>query len=507
MHVHRTHPAPQLPSPPIALARVIRIAGDPNRALAELGRACEQDPVLTLELIRVANSACYANARPITSVPQAVVKLGARAVRNHALTFALRTSTAKCHTGGFNARRFWEDSLRRGCAARRIAEAMGDEDPNEAFAVGICQDLGTLLLAIRCPELGETLDALRRRPGEARRQAERVLSGHDHCEELIASPLITMLPTEMQKAISMHHTPDRRETRASRLSRIAWAADRLADVAQAFPKSVVLDRVTEAFGALGLEDRLREIYSGLRRDMADDAVDLSIPVDEQPTLAGIQDQARAAMAALSTEQHEWNSKLRDQLRESVSSGGAATQTVRRRMLGSRDSLTALDNRRRFEERLQEAVEDAMETSLPLTLIIGDIDHFKRVNDTWGHGSGDAVLQGVAVRLSGFARDDDAVGRVGGEEFGMLLPETGAEAAQVLAERIRLRVCRDTIDCGANHVTVTISLGGTTWDPATGLVSGLELLERADRALHQAKRSGRDQVCWQEPAANPARAAG
>ena len=491
--------AQSLPTPPLALARVIRIAGDPEGALADLARTCAQDPGLTMELLRVANAARYAAAQPIRSVPQAVVKLGARAVRNHALTHALRTSTARQQTGGFHTRRFWEDSLRRACAARIIAEALRDPDPQEAFAVGICQDLGSLLLAIQRPDLGEALEELRGRPGDSRRQAERVLCGRDHTQALAASAFMDMLPEDMRTAIALHHCPPSGPGRAARLARIAWAADHLADVAQAMPKALVLQRAEGALAAVGLPDRLPELYRALRQTMADDASDLAIPVAEQPTLHQVRAQAERAMRALADEQAGWCAAPSPPVRRPPSRRPAG-------VFATKDTLTALDNRKTFEHRAEAAVSAALAEGRSVTLAIVDVDHLRRINDEHGTAAGDAVLQSVARRLSGVVRDQDVIGRVGGEEFGVLLVDAGPTTARVMVERMRAAVRQLPVDTPAGRLGVRVSLGVAVLDPRTPARSPLELLDLADRALYRAKRAGRDQACY-APRPEARRAAG
>lgn len=480
--------AQSLPTPPVALARVIRIAGDPDGALADLARICAQDPGLTIELLRVANAARYSAAKAIRSVPQAVVKLGARAVRNHTLTYALRTSTSRRETGGFHTGRFWEDSLRRACAARIIAEAIEDVDPQEAFAIGICQDLGSLLLAIQHPDLGETLEKLRGRHGEGRRQAERVLCGQDHTESLAASAFMAMLPEDMRTAISLHHCPPAGPSRAASLARIAWAADHLADVAQASPKSLVLQRAEAALTSVGLPGRLPGLYKTLRGAMASDSVDLAITVAEQPTLLDVRAQARRAVQALAAEQSGRRGVPHPAVRPPPTGGDAGVLTTK-------DPLTALDNRKTFEHKVETAVSAALAEGRSVALAIVDIDHLRRINDEHGTTIGDAVLRGVARRISGVVRDQDIIGRLGGEEFGVLLIDAGTTTTQVLVERMRVAVRQLALETTAGRIGARVSLGVAVLEPSAPPRSPLELLDLADRALHRAKREGRDRACY------------
>jgi len=148
-----------------------------------------------------------------------------------------------------------------------------------------------------------------------------------------------------------------------------------------------------------------------------------------------------------------------------------------------DPLTGLPNRR----ALQRALDEHVEASVEIAVLVLDVDHFKTVNDTHGHDGGDAVLREIGRRLEGCVRSPDLVARTGGEEFAVLLPETSIGAAQLVAERIRGRVRRVPITLGSASITVTVSIGC-----AHGAAAD-ELLNAADRAMYEAKRAGRDRV--------------
>lgn len=158
-----------------------------------------------------------------------------------------------------------------------------------------------------------------------------------------------------------------------------------------------------------------------------------------------------------------------------------------------DALTELCNRRHFSESLAEAMDVARAEQTPLSVAILDADHFKQVNDTWGHGVGDQVLQGVARALTAAVRDGDVVARYGGEEFVVLLPGVGGAAAAERGESIREAVEADALRLGgaAGPTRVTVSVGVASF-PADA--AGLDaLLQAADHALYEAKRGGRNRV--------------
>jgi diguanylate cyclase (GGDEF)-like protein len=168
---------------------------------------------------------------------------------------------------------------------------------------------------------------------------------------------------------------------------------------------------------------------------------------------------------------------------------ALNQQVRE--LSVRDELTGLHNRRHLTDQLMNLFDEAKYRSAPLSLILLDIDHFKVINDTFGHLVGDAVLKQVAELLMTEVRGSDIVARFGGEEFAVLLPESSIERAILTAERIRVAVESAVRSPLGSTQTVTVSLGVAV---ATGYEDVDMLLGQADAALYQAKRSGRNRVC-------------
>ena len=166
-----------------------------------------------------------------------------------------------------------------------------------------------------------------------------------------------------------------------------------------------------------------------------------------------------------------------------------------------DSKTGLLNAGTWEREAANEVARAVRTRSPLAVALIDVDHFKAVNDAYGHLVGDKALHAVARTLTVFVREYDLVGRFGGEEFALLLPQTKAVDAYSIAERIRAYIGETPIEVdrgpGGDRVRVTVSIGvaalGARWDTRYG--SQLtDLLAAADSALYQAKQDGRDQVC-------------
>lgn len=168
-------------------------------------------------------------------------------------------------------------------------------------------------------------------------------------------------------------------------------------------------------------------------------------------------------------------------------------------LSSRDALTGLANRRSFDVALAREIDRVARSGEPALLLALDIDHFKKVNDTWGHAAGDLVLKAVAAILQETVRPMDLVARVGGEEFAIILPNCQTAFGETVAERIRRKVERTPIAIGpTSQIQVSVSIGGAfapQWVRTTPALWG----ERADLQLYRAKATGRNLVCL-EPSA-------
>jgi diguanylate cyclase (GGDEF)-like protein len=158
-----------------------------------------------------------------------------------------------------------------------------------------------------------------------------------------------------------------------------------------------------------------------------------------------------------------------------------------RRLSLTDPLTGLGNRRRLDDALITEVERTQRDDQPLTLVMFDLDHFKAVNDEWGHEMGDLVLKEMGATIRGILRPADIAARRGGEEFVVLLPGTKLEEGVACADRLRQKIEGLKFNFPSS---VTASFGVANLQPSE---AGLALMERADQALYQAKKEGRNRV--------------
>lgn len=161
----------------------------------------------------------------------------------------------------------------------------------------------------------------------------------------------------------------------------------------------------------------------------------------------------------------------------------------------RDGLTGLITHKAFQEHLEEQILEASRYKQPLSIILADVDHFKKVNDTHGHQAGDQILQGFAHVLVRNVRDVDVVSRYGGEEFVILLLQTPEKEAHAIAEAIRADLAAQSFDVGHKSISVTASFGVATFP--TDATSGQQLMRKTDERLYRAKQAGRNRV-WSHP---------
>jgi two-component system cell cycle response regulator len=189
---------------------------------------------------------------------------------------------------------------------------------------------------------------------------------------------------------------------------------------------------------------------------------------------------------------ELQARMKSNLRLKKAQDELAAKNVELAAMAITDALTGVFNRRHLDETLDEMFEHSVRLHEPLSLLMFDIDHFKKVNDNHGHQAGDSVLEKFAQLLKHVARDIDRIGRYGGEEFMVLLPGTVPDAGVTFANRARQEVAEHQFEYGGGALTCTISVGVAGW-PHPRIHTRQQLVKAADDALYVAKSTGRNRV--------------
>lgn len=472
----------KLPTLPGIAIKILEAVQKDQPDLKEIGEILATDPPLSAEVLRLINSSLYALPRKVTSVFHAVNMLGLNTVKNLALSFVLVKQSHSNEVENFDYPQFWKSSLTTAVSARLIAQEVAPAVAEDAFFIGLLHDMGMLTLARCMPDqygliVGETA-----REACARQDAENQILGFDHMA--VGQYLLSSwgLPPRFCLPVSCHHDPQKLEitdAEALKMSRILHLGTLFMELFlgdQQSPNLGLIDhfaRQYEFTGMLDVDDVGTRILDQTRQIFPFFELTLENEVD----YLEIVDRARAELIHVS-------SNFIDQLLEQQQQ----IQQLRRQ--ATHDGLTQLMNYQFFHETLGHEMARAQRSHMPLTVIMADIDHFKAVNDTYGHLAGDQALQSVAKHLKTSLRETDFIARYGGEEFAMVLFNTLPDDAMVVTDRIRQTLSDMAIQFGDQTFKITMSLGISTMYP-DDVITREELIDQADKALYCAKSAGRN----------------
>jgi diguanylate cyclase (GGDEF)-like protein len=476
----------ELPSLP---AVAVQLVAECKKDDTDLARICEllsRDPALAAKVVGVANSALYRRGDPATTVRRAALALGANAVTAIALSFSLvnqRTAGAS-----FDFAAYWRRALLGAVAARALAK-WAKIDPEEAMLAGLLQDLGVLALHTVVPEYKDILaesqgDHLRLE----RLERERLNTGHPDVGRWLATKL--GLPQTLAHAIGSSHVPDSEDPATGVLDRCVAVSGYIAEIWVRPGMAIVTHTAAQAASAwLGVD---LDTFQNLLAEVATVASELAklfeVTLPDDKGMREVLRGARDTLVHVSLRATQQVSRTEADLQKVKEEKRSLEKKF------SRDELTGVSTRATIDASLVRAFDNAFRFDRPLTILFCDIDHFKKVNDTYGHASGDVVLAAVARAIAASIRQLDVVGRYGGEEFIVLLPATDEEGGLVVAKRVVSRVAALAIgDASGTRIPVTISVGlathGSRWQ-SPGIKS---LLVAADKALYAAKEGGRNRA--------------
>lgn len=469
-----------------AAARIVQEALKPDVSVADLSRLALADPAFAARLLAVVNSASYGSKLRIASVPEAAARLGIRGLRNVALGLAVGGMAQRAP----EARVLLANALRRAVAARGIAEALGMRDAETFFTTGLLLDVGLLRIGQRDLEAAVSVARL---PSAQRVVLERARGRVSHVQEGAEFAQSLGLPPMVIDAIGQHHAPAMPE--GDPALRIAWAAERVAAVFEGGSVDSLREQALEAITKLGgSQSSLDALLRDVPVHVVDFARALERDVGDQPDLDALVLDAQKGLVDLNAQYEELvrtlEAVLEDKERLAAELQRANMELAQQ---AASDGLTGLPNKRALEGALVRDLARADRDKTVLSLVVVDIDHFKGVNDTYGHSVGDVVLRAVGTLLQGALRKGDFVARYGGEEFVLILPATDTPQATLVADRLRARLAQAAIPYPGGTMTVTASFGVSSVRGPGCAGAAAELFERSDKALYVAKRAGRNCV--------------
>ncbi len=466
-----------LPSVPTVVIEVLDLCESEDTGITEIARVLARDPALTAKVLRVANSAFYGMRSQVTTVDRAISIMGINATLSLALSFSFVDKLSKSSKGGFEHTAYWRRSAITSAAARSLAEWTSNMSRDELFFAGLLQDIGMLVLNEAVSDIYGDITAAAHRQHHRLVELETELLGTDH--GIVGAWMLERwkLPEKMKQSLAASHD--------AQLSEKPDKADYLKVLALAgYIAEIWCDPNTEkatgnarrwAIDLLQISDvKFDKVLGDVAAAMPEITRNLEIDIGGEEQANKLLNQAREALVIINLQ--------------------AQRQVHYMRNLAETDQLTSLYNRGYLESILSQFFDEARQTKQPLSVIFADIDHFKKINDTYGHQVGDSILVSVARILKSAMRTTDIAARYGGEEFVCLLPNTPEEGTLMVAERLRTAIS-SAIHKSENdqEIRLTTSFGCATYSPECDFGNPAELLEAADQSLYVAKRTGRNRV--------------
>lgn len=473
----------RLPTLPGIAMRILGAMNGELASIREMEKIVSSDAALSAKILQAANSPYYSRSGSISSLGQALALLGFNEVKNLALGFSLVKAFPGRKRSAFDHVLFWKGSLVGAATAELMAKQIVPEEAENAFCIGLIQNIGSLLMANAFPERYEAVALAAAEKNAPIHGIEKELLGIDHQE--VGRRLVESwgLPERIGIAIAGHHIPpdgcpppDELGALAQILILSSLFIDRLSAPAGA-ASFATLARAAAAFG---FSERIDlHAVTAMTAERAKQLFPLFELEFDEAAVIDLLERSKGELAALSLQ-------LMRQIRRQSERIGELQALV------STDELTQVSNFRHLQHLLKLELERACRYGKPLAVIMADVDHFKSVNDFFGHTAGDHALKTIAAALKRTLRGSDQLARYGGEEFAVILPETALEDAVQVAERLRQAVADTTVTYRGRTINVTMSLGVAALDPERPM-DAEGLLRMADEALYDAKRSGRNSV--------------
>jgi len=448
-------------------------------------------PNLAARVLSVVNSAAYGISRQITTVRRAVILLGSARARTVAMAHGLRLLTERSGLPDDVVEAVWSNSLRKACAAQRFCRLHAPETADAAYCLALIQDIGLpMLMAVDLDYYTDKINMASQQTSWSDQERKRF--GFDHAAVGYEMLRNWSADERLRESVRYHHrSPKGLAKDDDSVLRLAtFLAGLMPHLAEApTPRAV---------------DWTQAIHAKFLADESASPEDFFRQIDEEG--------ARLGLGLLYDAEKYTEDRLIYALTRQVA-GTAIGVTARLcylehqkrhetrgltdlKLQAFTDGLTKVLNRRGFIELGSRRLEAAAERGVGVCCMLSDLDYFKEVNDRYGHDAGDQVLRGLAKMVRRQLSENDLVGRIGGDEFAVLITDITEQDARRTAERLvdsirtkALRVRPDT------QVAVRLSLGAIHYSHGQESIRIDDLLRLADQAMYRQKGAGRDGLCF------------
>lgn len=487
---------PSLPSPTPVAVRIITLANEPEVDIDRIIKILHCDPALASKILRTANSPLYPYSKKIENLHQAVMVLGLNATISLALSFSLMRSLQTNRRSGLDYSLYWKRALLAGTACRVLGttcELTGIIE--ELYLSSLMQDLGMLALdqvfpdLYNNPKLDQTCHA-------------SIIAHEKQClavnHAAVGSWLLTQwnFPDRLRLAIAGSDDPSRIPPQDER-AKFVYCVLLSGKIAEIFLRESHSDYLQvvkeEAHNLLNLTPEvLMEVLETTENLIPETEKIFQRDLQTWTEPQVILEKARETLLLRSLQTIKEVQELQ------VNKATMEAQFQNLEEIHRNDPLTGTLARAYLDQYLDSSFKQALVNEESLTLVFGDLDKFKSINDRYGHQAGDRVLQSTARLLLAQVRTTDKVGRYGGEEFVLILPKTSSTAAKTVCERILSAFRNTTHEIAKNqNIAVTVSLGVATHTPDRPYLTITDLLLAADKAVYYSKSHGRNQCTYYE----------
>jgi diguanylate cyclase (GGDEF)-like protein len=477
------------PSPSRVATEIVALARDPEIEMAKVAQAVGRDPAIAAKILRMSNSAYYAQRRPSQNLRQALIVIGLNAALTLALSFSLVSSMRALKAHGIDYPRFWRRALLAATAARAFGQTARARSEEDLFLAGLLQDMGVLAIdRVERNFYGELPSG----SGHADWSAYEVARlGRDHAYYTSLMLSTWNVPERICRGIANSHSADAvpASIEDGVFARCLALGSDLAEAIVGPDRARAITGVAAGAGRLlGLTDsQTSEVIS---------RVTTLIPEIEELYETSILDADDAD--ALLAQARELLAERNLQTLQEVSALQATTNVLLSRTeeieeAHRRDTLTSALTRVWLDRLFEQEFSQAVVFGRYLSVAYVDIDRFRIVNEKFGTDVGDELLKACADALASCVRGTDLVGRFAGEEFLVVLPGAELDVATQIAQRMLAALAAIRIVTPQGTATVSASIGVVTCATRQQYASAAALLEAADHALYAAKLKGRNRV--------------
>ena len=459
--LERLKGSPQLPSLPAIALKAVELARKENVNISEIAELISNDAALSTKILKTVNSSFYGLPKQVSTISHALVILGLQAVKTLALGFSLLSNLKKGQTGDFDYLGFWRRSIYSAVSGKLLARKLGLVQQEEAFLAGLLGDIGILVMH---RVIGPEYDAIIQHTNGDSDLLVRLCQAKFDLDHAAVGGMLTefwQLPPVLSTPVRLHHDPAglaQADAQIRPLAEAVYVAMICGEVfANAEPAKYIVRARTEMtqrfkFAPADVEAMLSEIGTSTKEAAKLFEVNLPDSRSYEDILADAQ-QAMMELTLQSQQQVQTIKKENEFLVQKATT----------------DPLTGIGNRAKFNEFFEEQFARAFKLQRPLAILMIDVDHFKKVNDTYGHQAGDEVLRRVGKLLKLAVRNIDLAARYGGEEFALVLTETESNAAAQMADEIRQALEAERISFEDKTIKVTCSVGVAGTDRQRALV--------------------------------------